>query len=120
MMAVRKDIENDYQHWAKKLELLRQESALLKYRLSDMVDSDDENLFLQKAEYFQNELLLKDEMLKKLIQEVQLYKDLMENKLHLSKKIHALHDKLQKDILNFEKQFVILSNAFNEQMLQNS
>lgn len=69
-----KDINTDYQQWTKKLELFRQESALLKYRLSEMVDSDVENIFLQKAEYFQNELLLKDEMLKKLIEEVQSYK----------------------------------------------
>lgn len=81
-----KDIGNDYQQWTKALELLRQESALLKYRLSEMVDSDEENLFLQKAEYFQNELLLKDEWLKKLIKEVQYYKDSVENKMDLPKK----------------------------------
>jgi hypothetical protein len=76
-MGIMKDIDNDYQQWTNKLELFRQESALLKYRLSDMVDSDEQNLFLQKAEYFQNELLLKDEMLKKLIKEVQTYKHLI-------------------------------------------
>ena len=118
MMGVMKDIDNDYQQWTKKLELFRQESALLKYRLSDMVDADDGNVFLQKAEYFQNELLLKDEWLKKLIPEVQYYKDLAENKLHLRKKINALHNKLQKDISKFENQFLILSKEFNEQMLQ--
>jgi hypothetical protein len=119
-MVIIKDIENDYQQWEKKLERFRQESALLKYRLSDMVDSDEENLFLQKAEYFQNELLLKDEMLKKLIKEVQNYKDLRETKLYLSKKINALHPKLQNDISKFERLFLILSKEFNEQMLQNS
>jgi hypothetical protein len=119
-MACVKNIENDYQQWAKKLELFRQESALLKYRLSDMVDSDEQNLFLQKAEYFQNELLLKDEMLKKLIKEVQTYKHLIENKLHLPKEINALHDKLKNGMLNFESQFAVLSKEFNEQMLQHS
>jgi hypothetical protein len=118
-MAIIKDIKNDYQQWAQKLEHFRQESALLKYRLSEMVDSDEENVFLQKAEYFQNELLLKDEMLKKLIKEVQEYKDLIENKLYLSKKINALHLKLQDNICEFERQFLILSKEFNDQMLQN-
>lgn len=119
-MPVIKDIDNDYQQWEQKLERFRQESALFKYRLSDMVDSDEENLFLQKAEYFQNELLLKDEMLKNLIKEVQGYKDLRENKLYLSKKINTLHPKLQNEISKFETLFLILSNEFNEQMLQNS
>ncbi len=119
-MAMIKDINNEYQQWTQKLELFRQESALLKYRLSEMVDGDEENVFLQKAEYFQNELLLKDDMLNKLIKEVQEYKDLIENKLYLSKKINALHYKLQDDTFEFEKQFMILSKEFNEQMLQNS
>jgi hypothetical protein len=119
MMAI-KDIENDYQQWAQKLELFRQESALLKYRLSEMVDSDEENLFLQKAEYFQNELLLKDEMLKKLMREVQAYKNLVEIKLPLPKKLTSLHVKLQNEILQFENVFFILSKEFNEQMLQKS
>jgi len=120
MMATMKDIDTDYHQWAKKLQLFRQESALLKYRLSDMVDSDEENIFLQKAEYFQNELLLKDEMLKKLMEEVETYKKVIENKIHFSKKIYTLHDKLQDLILNFENEFAILSTQFHEQMLHNS
>src|SRR6185312_15355213 len=56
MMATMKDIDTDYHQWAKKLQLFRQESALLKYRLSDMVDSDEENIFLQKADHFSKKI----------------------------------------------------------------
>ncbi|MEO5909023.1 MAG: hypothetical protein ABIR50_11640, partial [Ginsengibacter sp.] len=66
-------IEQEHESWQRTIEFLRQENALLKYRLSEMVDNNEENNFLQIAEYFQNELLIKDDMLKILIDELQTY-----------------------------------------------
>ena len=52
--------EHEYNAWMRKIEFFSQENALLKYRLSEMVDNNEGNNFLQMAKYFQNELLLKD------------------------------------------------------------
>ena len=50
MKAKLKEIDS----WKKILEDLRQQNALLKYRLSEIVDDNEDRNFLQLAEYFQN------------------------------------------------------------------
>lgn len=115
--------EHEYNAWARKLEFFAQENALLKYRLSEMVDNSEGNNFLQMAEYFQNELLLKDEMLKKLIKDLQEFYDLLrrfKSGQKLSEKITVNHNILRKDILQFEKKFLNLSDEFNKKMLENT
>ena len=115
--------EHEYNSWMRKIEFFSQENALLKYRLSETVDNNEGNSFLQMAEYFQNELLLKDELLKKIIKELQEFSDLLQrfkNEKILSEKIVTYHDRLRKSILQFEKKFLSLSNEFNEKMLENS
>lgn len=111
---------HEHKEWQKDIERLRQENALLKYRLSEMVDKDEENRFLQMAEYFQNELLLKDEMLKKLIKDLQEYSNVIEGKSVLSQEIINTHGKLRDNILEFEKNFKQFSKEFNEKMLESS
>ncbi|MEO6905668.1 MAG: hypothetical protein ABI148_04860, partial [Ginsengibacter sp.] len=100
------------------IEFLRQENALLKYRLSEMVDNNEENNFLQIAEYFQNELLLKDDMLKILIDELQTYTELIKRNDTSSAKIILMHNKLRKEILVFQKEYLVFSKEFNEKMLK--
>ena len=115
--------EHEYNAWTRKLEFFAQENALLKYRLSEMVDNNEGNNFLLMAEYFQNELLLKDEMLEKLIKELQEFSGLLgrfRSEQKLSEKITTYHNKLRKGILQFEKKFLNLSNDFNEKMLENT
>jgi predicted oxidoreductase (fatty acid repression mutant protein) len=82
-----------------------------------MVDHNEENHFLQTAEYFQNELLIKDEMLKKLIDELQKYTELIKNNVS-SKKIIPMHNKLRNEIIIFQKDYLVLSKNFNEKMLK--
>ena len=115
--------EHEYYAWTRKIEFFSQENALLKYRLSEMVDNTEGNNFLQTAEYFQNELLLKDEMLKKIIKGLQEFSVLLlqfKNERIPSLKMAAQHDRLRKNILQFEKMFLSLSNEFNEKMVENS
>lgn len=124
-MYIMKIVKNQYEHehkaWQRSLEFFKQENALLKYRLSEMVDNNEENNFLQLAEYFQNELLLKDEMLNNLIKDLQGFSDkfnALQNEKTLSEKIITKQEKLRNDILQFEKKFLNLSKEFNERMLQ--
>ena len=111
-------IKHEHMSWLRLIEFFRQENALLKYRLSEMVDNSEDSQFLQTAEYFQNEFLLKDEALKKLIKELQDYSDIIQNKPDLSKQLINAHNNLRNDILQFEEKYTLPSKEFNEKMLQ--
>lgn len=111
-------IKHEHMSWLRLIEFFRQENALLKYRLSEMVDDSEDRQFLQTAEYFQNEFLMKDEALKKLIKELQDYSDIIQNKPELSKQLIEAHNNLRNDILHFEEKYTLLSKEFNEKMLQ--
>jgi hypothetical protein len=115
-------IKHEYTSWQRMLEFFRQENALLKYRLSDLVDNNEQNNFLSIAEYFQNELLLKDEVLNRLIKSVsELNAEL--NKItnkEIPDELIYRQEKLRNDILQFEKKFLDLSNEFNEKMLHHA
>ena len=113
--------EYEYNSWTRKIEFFSQENTLLKYRLSETVDNNEGNNFLQMAEYFQYELLLKDEMLKKINKELQEFSGLLlrfKNEKRLSEKLPFYHNQLRKNILQVEKKFLSLSNEFNEKMLE--
>ena len=114
-IAQHNQFEYEHKAWKRSLEFFKQENALLKYHLSDMVDHNEENSFLQMAEYFQNELLLKDELLNKLLKELHE----LENEEKLSEKMLSRQNKLRYEVLHAEKKFLHLYNEFNEKMLQN-
>jgi hypothetical protein len=106
--------EQEHNAWQRSLEFFKQENALLKYRLSEIVDNNEDDQFLTLAEYFQNELLLKDELLNKLQKNLQE----LHNSHHLSEKITSNQNKLRKEILEFEKNCLYLSDEFNKKMMQ--
>jgi hypothetical protein len=113
--------EHEYKSWQSDLEFFRQKNVLLKYRLSEMVDNNEESHFLQMAEYFQNELLLKDEDLKKLISNVREFFfewSEMKNRKEFYDEWIPKREKMRKNILKFEKEFLNLSNEFSERMAQ--
>lgn len=117
--SLRNQFEQEYKAWQRSIEFFRQENALLKYRLSEMVDNDVENQFLQMAEYFQNELLLKDEGLKKLIANThEFLTELSEvkNGGKHQEELIGKQEEMRKKILQFEKKFLNLSHEFNEKM----
>ena len=114
-------IKHEYNLWQRSLEFFRQENTLLKFRLSEIVDINEQNHFLLIAEYFQNELLLKDEALNRLMKNLSEF-DAQLNKVTGTKKIPESliyqQEKLRSDILKFERDFLSLSNEFNKKMLQ--
>lgn len=116
--TLQNQFEKQHFVWEKNFEDLKQENALLKYRLSEIVDENEDEKILQMAEYFQNELLLKDEMLKKLMKKQQEFSNILQRNGTLEN-IKAKQQKLQMDILQFEKEFLNLSKEFNEKMVQN-
>lgn len=109
--------------WKIKLEHLKQENVLLKYRLSEMVDNNEGSNFLQMAEYFQNELLIIDDKLKKLFNkfdEFSIQFRESDNERELPEKKITEYKKFMKDIFQFENKFMNLSKEFNEKMLENT
>ena len=109
----------EVRHWKKILENYCQVNALLKYRLSEIVDNNEDSSFLQMAEYFQTKLLLKDEKLKKLAKQINAISNAMEA-ADSPESIIAKHEKLRKDICLFEKKYEHLSKEFNEKLLLHS
>jgi hypothetical protein len=119
--TLQSQFDHEHKAWERSLEFFRQENAILKYRLSEMVDNNEENNFLQMAEYFQNELLLKDEMLNKLIKDLQWFSknfDGLPKEKFKTEKIVLKREKFRNQILQFEKNFLHLFKEFNEQMLE--
>lgn len=112
------EMEDDYSKWQKSIEDFSQRNALLKYRLSDIVDSNEDKNFLQVAEYFQNELLLTDEILKRLRIELQEYVEMKQHDHFPIEKITKKRRVFRNGILNFEKKFLSLSDEFNKKMME--
>jgi hypothetical protein len=111
--------KEDLSRWKKILEDFCQKNALLKYRLSEIVDNNEDGSFLQMAEYFQNQLLLKDEKLKKLIKQLLQISNRKEVEKLSDENIEKC-EKLRKDICLFQKKYEALSKEFNEKLMENS
>lgn len=110
----------EHDAWKRSLEFYKQENALLKYRLSEIVDEIEGYPFLQTAEYFQNEFLLKDEVIRKLSYSLQSIIDSIHKNpgeyLHLTEKNIADHERLRQNIWQFEQDFTLLSKDFNQKI----
>jgi hypothetical protein len=121
METSKHQFEPESKAWERSLELIKQENALLKYRLSEMVDFSDEKDFVQMAEYFQNELLLKDDTLDKLVKELKSFSNEINGQKtnEDSEKIIYKHDKLRSSMAQLEEEFLQLANEFNRKMLEN-
>jgi hypothetical protein len=121
METSKHQFEPESKAWERSLELIKQENALLKYRLSEMVDFSDEKDFVQMAEYFQNELLLKDDALDKLVKELKSFSNEINGQKtnEDSEKIIYKHDKLRSSMAQLEEEFLQLTNEFNRKMLEN-
>ncbi|MEO5501289.1 MAG: hypothetical protein ABIR31_07595 [Ginsengibacter sp.] len=101
--------------WLRKVEFFIQENALLKYRLSEIVDHNESATTISLAEYFQNEMLLIDGRANYLKRTISLFSKKVEEESqtympdHYEKKQLRIRD----NMMNFEKKFLNLSNEFN-------
>ena len=107
--------------WKRSLEFYKQENALLKYRLSEMVDKSEGDHFLQTAEYFQSEFLIKDEWLQRLSHSLQSIQEELQRGKGINQaenKASTLQDELRHQIGQFEHDFIRLSDDFNQKVLK--
>ncbi|MER3465073.1 MAG: hypothetical protein C4329_12320 [Chitinophagaceae bacterium] len=113
-IVIQNQFEQEHKAWQRSLEFFKQENALLKYRLSEMVDNNEENGFLQMAEYFQNKLLLKDALLNKLLKELHE----LQSAEKFSEQMISAQNKLRNEVVKAEKKFLDLYSEFNKKMQQ--
>ena len=114
-------LTQEHEAWKRSLEFYKQENALLKFRLSEMVDESEGSHFLQTAEYFQNEFLLKDAGLQRLSQSLQSMQEALRPTRgleHVENRHIVLQNELRQQIWQFEHDFIQLSNDFNQKMLK--
>ena len=102
--------------WNRLLEFSKQENAVLKNRLAEVVDHRIDKEFLALAEHFQNKFIIKDEYIDELrhdinAQEQELIKK--DNTL-LDSKIIKKQERLRNEMEYFEKDFANLKNEFNK------
>lgn len=108
---------HDNKAWAKSLDFLEQENTFLKNKLSIVVDNKDGKEFIVMAEYFQNEFILKDELIHELKKDVfglEEYMKLNFTNAHFTNKITLKQEKLRTEIGIFEKDFASLKQEFNK------
>ncbi len=114
---------NQFQHendtWKRDLAFIREESILIKNRLSDIVKSmdNDRARMLEQIEYFQNCFLAQDDKIRTLVKEVQnhgnlLVRDVYEDG-HLIRSVKSLQARLRKEMVKTEREFNKLKFEFN-------
>lgn len=102
--------------WRRLLDFFKVENAILKNRLSEVLDQSTDKTFLNLAEQFQNKFIIKDDYIDELKHEINAQEEwlkLAENKLP-GKKIIQRQEKLRNEMEFFENDFNNLKNGFNK------
>lgn len=101
--------------WLRRLEFFIEENALLKFRLSEIVDHNENETTISLAEFFQNEMLLIDGRAKYLKRTILNFskKIVEEEQTYLPDTYEKKQKRIRENMVNFEKQFLHLSNEFN-------
>ena len=103
--------------WKRYLHFIQQENNHLKNRLSQVLQHDTDEQFLERAEYFQNKFVAEDDTVNMLRQDIQeldhlLTKESGEDGTML-KDLQKKLKKMQKDMEIVERQFSKLKSDFN-------
>ncbi len=107
--------------WKRLLYFFVQENIFLKTRLSEVVDRETDKIFIENAEHFQNEFLLKDEFIREIGIEIKGQEKNLQMAFTQKKGPDTttceLQEKLRNDMSFLEKEFSDLKNQFNKYLL---
>lgn len=107
--------------WSRALEFYKLENAFLKTRLSQVVDSNSDKIFLAAAEHYNNRFVFMDEYIKELKQDIRMQVQMIKQHLsdnHLQDKVMiALQNKLRGEMEKFEKDSNALKYDFNKKLV---
>lgn len=109
-------LHQEFLSWQRSIEFFKQENAMLKYRLSEMVDDSEQAIDLQSAEHFQNEFIHIDEKLESLTRSLLNFS----GKYGLEKEGQTAlkeHDLLRERMHALEKKCLNIAMEFNKKML---
>lgn len=103
--------------WKRYLHFIQQENNHLKNRLSQVLQHDTDEQFLERAEYFQNKFVAEDDTVNMLRQDIQELDHLLAKETHedgsMLKELQKKLKKMQKDMEIVERQFSKLKSDFN-------
>lgn len=105
--------------WERLLDFFKQENAILKTRLSEVVDQLTDKDFIELAEHFQNVFIIKDEFIDELRHDINNHEILLNTLLastdeRADKKILKKQEKLRNEMEALEKDFMKDKNQFNK------
>ena len=107
--------------WKRLLDFFIQENSFLKTRLSEVVDKENDELFIANAEHFQNEFILKDEYIHDIERDIKEQEKNLQQAFAQQKvpdyKTCKKQEKLRNEISYLEKEFSCLKNQFNKYLL---
>lgn len=103
--------------WDRALEFYKQENALLKTRLSKVLDDCMDDKFIEAAERFNNQFVFMDDMIVSLLKDIRQQKDLLQSPVNRitakDKLIEKYQCQLRKEMEKFEKDFSKIRYDFN-------
>ena len=103
--------------WKRYLHFIQQENNHLKNRLSQVLQHDTDEQFLERAEYFQNKFVAEDDTVNMLRQDIQELDHLLTKESGedgtILKDLQKKLKKMQKDMEIVERQFSKLKSDFN-------
>lgn len=109
-------LQHENKTWSRLLDFFKQENAILKTRLAEVVDQVADKGFLAHAEYFQNKFIIKDEFIDELRRDINIQINGLTVKPGdiADHKLIKRQEKLRNEIEHFEKEFMQLKNEFNK------
>lgn len=107
--------------WKRLLESFIQENNFLKTRLSEVVDRQNDKMFIACAEEFQNDFILKDEFILDIVKDIKGQEKNLQfasaQKSEPDEKTCKRHEKLRNEMTNLENEFFVLKTQFKKYLL---
>jgi len=104
--------------WRRQINIFNQENSLLKNRLSKAVDIVIDKKIISKAEYFQNQFIIIDEIINDMGRDIKHNEKKLQSIIVEIKKPELkdfkMQEKLSNEMIYLEKEFLKLKKEFNE------
>ena len=107
--------------WKRLLQFFILENSFLKTRLSEVVDKENDKMFIACAEEFQNDFILKDEFILDIVNDIKVLEKNLQlasaQKIEPDEKTCKRQEKLRNEMNNLESEFAVLKTQFNKYLL---
>ena len=109
-------LEAEYKRWEILLSTIKNENTFLMLKLSEVLDGTVDKDFIIKAEYFQNEFIVKGDYIKGMERYIKAEVQLISggNDEKASAKISSRYEKFKNEIKYFERNFLALKMEFEK------